>query len=166
MSQEPPFSDDPLPGLEPQAKTPGAAVSPDSADAGHDEETLQDPDLKPQSSYGRSDPASLAAVQSQALANPALHAANVHDLAAPDLQPNPGRSLADFMEKPPASKPAGPDFSNWDPHLAHLAQVGLIAADHWEEQYKPRIDQLHDDITQVNEQLDDLEKAKRTFKNS
>jgi hypothetical protein len=47
-----------------------------------------------------------------------------------------------------------------------LAQVGLIAADHWEEQFKTRIDQLHDDITQVNEQLDDLEKAKRTFKKS
>jgi hypothetical protein len=166
MSQEPPFSDDPLPGLEPQAKTPGAAVSPGEAEPGHDEAALHDPDLKPQSSYGRSDPASLAALQSNELADPSLHAADAHALAAPDINPSPGRGLVDFMQKPPAAKPAGPDFSNWDPHLAHLAQVGLIAADHWEEQFKPRIDQLHDDITQVNEQLDDLEKAKRTFKKS
>jgi hypothetical protein len=166
MSQEPPFSDDPLPGLEPQAKTPGAAVSPDNPAPGHDEEALQDPALTRQSSYGRSDPASLAAVQSQALADPALHAADAHALAAPDLQPKPGFSLVDMAMPAAAPAPVAPDFSHWDPHLAHLAQVGLIAADHWEEQFKPRIDQLHDDITQVNDQLDDLEKATRTFKKS
>ena len=33
MSQDPPFSDDPLPGLEPQAKTPGAATG--ASDDGH-----------------------------------------------------------------------------------------------------------------------------------
>lgn len=166
MSQEPPFSDDPLPGLAPQAKTPGAALPTGSEEPSHDAEALHDPDLQPQSSYGRSDPASLAAVQTQELADPTLQAADVHALPAPDSQPNPGHSPAEVTQKPPAAKPAGPDFSNWDPHLAHLAQVGLIAADHWEEQFKPRIDQLHDDITQVNDQLDDLEKAKRTFKKS
>jgi hypothetical protein len=47
-----------------------------------------------------------------------------------------------------------------------LTQVGLVAADQWEEQIKPRIDQLHSDIDLVNEQLDHLDKAKRTIKKS
>jgi hypothetical protein len=166
MSQEPPFSDDPLPGLEPQAKTPGAAVSPGNPESGHDEQPLQDPHLKPQSSYGRLDPASVAAVQSDELVNPSLHAADAQALAAPDLQASPGQSLMGFVAQPPEPAPAAVDLSNWDPHLAHLAQVGLIAADQWKEQFKPRIDQLHDDITQVNDQLDDLEKAKHKFKKS
>ena len=43
---------------------------------------------------------------------------------------------------------------------------GLVAADQWEEQIKPRIDQLHSDIDLVNEQLDQLDKAKRKIKKS
>ena len=166
MSQEPPFSDDPLPAMEPQALVPVAAVPEDSAQPQQADVGLANPDLQPQSSYGRNDPASLAAVQTQALADPKLRAADAHTLAAPDLQSPSSHSLMDMAGPVAAPAPAGTDFSNWDPHLAHLAQVGLIAADHWEEQFKPRIDQLHEDIDQVNVQLDDLEKAKRPSQKS
>jgi hypothetical protein len=42
------------------------------------------------------------------------------------------------------------------PHLAHLTQVGLTDSDTWEEQIKPRIDHLHEQIDDVNVQLDHL----------
>jgi hypothetical protein len=77
-----------------------------------------------------------------------------------------GDSPAQAVETPVEPETAAPDLSHWDPHLAHLAQVGLTSADHWEEQIKPRIDQLNQDITHVNEQLDDLEKAKSKPKKS
>jgi hypothetical protein len=166
MSQDPPFSDDPLPGLEPQAKTPGAAGASDDAAPAWEEGSLHDPALKHQSSYGRSDPASMAAVQTAELAHPELRQAQTDNLGAPDLHPSPGHSLRDFSQTTPSPVPAGPNLSNGDPHLAHLTQVGLVAADQWEEQIKPRIDQLHSDIDLVNEQLDHLDKAKRTIKKS
>jgi hypothetical protein len=167
MSQDPPFSDDPLPGLEPQAKTPGAATgASDDAAPAWEEASLHDPDLKPQSSYGRSDPASMAAVQTAELAHPELRQAQTDALGAPDLRPSPGHSLQDFSQATPGPAPAGANLSNVDPHLAHLTQVGLVAADQWEEQIKPRIEQLHSDIDLVNEQLDQLDKAKRKIKKS
>lgn len=167
MSQEPPFSDDPLPGLEPQAIVPQASEAAPAAEQGGGSAQLQDPDLHPVGSYGRTDPASLAATPSLALNNPDLQAAENTALESPSLA-----AYVDSSTPPPAQAaavadaPSGTDFSNWDPHLAHLAQVGLVAADHWEEQFKPRIDQLHEDIEQINEQLDDLEKAKRPTKKS
>ena len=163
MSQNIPFSDEPLPGLEPEAKLPEANPAEPVSTAGAGPDQLHDPDLKPAGSYGRSDPASLAAVSSLDLQNPDLHDAQQPDLPHASLAPNPEESapVAAPLATPPAT-----DFSNWDPHLAHLAQVGLIAADHWEEQIKPRIDQLHEDIEQVHEQLNDLEHARRQTKKS
>ena len=116
------------------------------------------------SSYGRTDPASLAAVQSHELSDPSLEAAAATELAAPELTAfKPGEGIqvpvADVESRPEKPLPAS-DFSNWDPHLAHLAQVGLTSSDHWEEQIKPRITQLQDEITEVHGQLDDLVKAK------
>ena len=167
MSQDPPFSDDPLPGLEPQAKTPGAATgASDDAAPAWEEASLHDPDLKPQSSYGRSDPASMAAVQTAELAHPELRQAQTDALGAPDLRPSPGQSLRDFSQATPRPAPAGANLSNVDPHLAHLTQVGLIDTDTWEEQMKPRIDQLHVDIKDVHVQLDGLEMAHRKTKKS
>jgi hypothetical protein len=167
MSQDTPFSDEPLPGMEPQAKLPEASeLAPVPAPVSEDQQ-LHDPNLQPAGSYGRSDPASLAALPSLELKDPALHAAEHAEL--------PKSSLTAFAEStapkpaPNAAPEVGPsvtDFSNWDPHLAQLAQVGLVAADQWEEQIKPRIDQLHEDIDQINEQLDDLENAQRKTKKS
>ena len=166
MSQAPPFSDDPLPGLEPQAKTPGAASVGDEAATAWNESSLHDPDLQPQSSYGRSDPASLAALQAAELDHPELHRAQTDALQPPDLRPSPEDSPKDTSPRDSSPAPASTDLSSWDPHLAHLTQVGLVAADQWEEQIKPRIDQLHSDIELVKERLDQLEKAKRTIKKS
>ena len=163
MSQQTPFSDEPLPGMEPQAKLPEASEAAPAPASGSEAQQLHDPDLQPAGSYGRSDPASLAALPSLELQDPDLQAAHPAPLANP--------SLATFVQAPlpavtPQVKPSGTDFSNWDPHLAQLAQVGLAAADLWDEQFKPRIDQLHEDIDQVNEQLDDLESAQRKTKKS
>lgn len=166
MSTQPPFSDDPLPGMEPQANTPGAAKIGPEERLEQAAEGLHDPQLQTVGSYGRSDPASLAAMPSSDLLDPDLHLAAEVVLPPPDLQTTPQDSsvqtpLVKVLDKPPSK-----DFSNWDPHLAHLAQVGLVDADQWEEHIKPRIDQLHEDIDQINEQLDDLDKAKRTTKKS
>lgn len=179
MSPSTHISDDPLPPADPVAPLEPAHGA--EALAPHEEHPapLEDPDMSPASSYGRTDPASLAALQSTELADPSLQAETAAELGEPDLNQasqaelghvsltafSPGQGPADAAEQP--EKPdAGQDFSNWDPHLAHLAQVGLTSADHWEEQIKPRIDQLQEDITQVNEQLDDLEKAKPKPKKS
>lgn len=177
MSQPTNITDDPLPPADPV--TPMAtvqAVALVDQEEDHPVE-LEDPDLAPASSYGRTDPASLAAVQSLDLSDPSMQALEGSALNAPDLGAaaavaltdlsitlfKPGEGVEGKEKSPEKTSVDGlkvPDFSNWDPHLAHLAQVGLTSADHWEEQIKPRIDQLHEDITQVNVQLDDLEKAK------
>ena len=168
MSQDTPFSDEPLPGLEPQVKAPEAAgEATPSPEQRTEAEELHDPDLHQVGSYGRTDPASLAALPSLELKNPDLQAAEHADVPTPSLT-----AFAESSAPKPASIAAPEvgtsvtDFSNWDPHLAQLAQVGLVAADQWEEQIKPRIDQLHEDIDQINEQLDDLESAQRKTKKS
>jgi hypothetical protein len=170
MSQPTHITDEPLPDADPVL--PKETASTQDAET-HDQSNklhLENPDMAHASSYGRTDPASLAAVQSHELSDPSLEAAAATELAAPELTVfKPGEGIqvpvADVESRPEKPLPAS-DFSNWDPHLAHLAQVGLTSADHWDEQIKPRIDQLHEDITQVNEQLDDLEKAKPKPKKS
>lgn len=164
------ISDDPLPPAdpaEPLAKPVAALlVVPQEDNKLH----LEDPNLVPVSSYGRTDPASLTATQSHDLPDPSLEVATSAALANPSLTkfvPDGEGVLADRIpESAPHTASAAEDFSKWDPHLAHLAQVGLTSADHWDEQIKPRIDQLQEDITQVNQQLDDLEKAKPKPKKS
>ena len=164
MSQPTNISDDPLPPADPVSPLEDAGMSEHHAHEDVNKLHLEDPHLGPAGSYGHTDPASLAAVQNHELADPSLDLAENTERQAPELATFiPGEGVASPLlesDTEPQSPDKSTDFSNWDPHLAHLAQVGLTSADHWDEQIKPRIDQLHDDITQVNEQLDDLEKAK------
>ncbi len=137
--------------------------------AGHEhhhevDEPLHDPDLHPVSSYGHSDPASIAALPSLDLQTPDLR---------PEVQPSlplPALSTPDLaplaVESTPPSSPNEVQPPRFDSLLAHLTQVGLIDTDTWEEQMKPRIDQLHVDIKDVHVQLDGLEKAHRKTKKS
>jgi len=128
------------------------------------DEPLHDPDLHAVSSYGHSDPASLAALPSLDLHNPGL---------SPEVQPSPplpALSVPDLaplaVEATPSSTPIEGPSPRFDSLLAHLTQVGLIDTDTWEEQMKPRIDQLHVDIKDVHVQLDGLEMAHRKTKKS
>lgn len=128
------------------------------------DEPLHDPDLHPVSSYGHSDPASIAALPSLDLHNPDL---------GPEVQPSPplpALSVPDLspsvVEATPPSSPIEGQAPRFDSLLAHLTQVGLIDTDTWEEQMKPRIDQLHVDIKEVHVQLDGLEKTHRKTKKS
>lgn len=164
MSQSTNISDDPLPPADPVAPLTGTEAPEQHAHEAALKPHLEEPHLSPAGSYGHTDPASLAAVQSHELADPSLNAAENTELEAPTLTTyTPGEGVAsspaeaEIQSKIPV---VSADFFNWDPHLAHLAQVGLTSADQWEEQIKPRIDQLHADIDEVNVQLDDLEKAK------
>ena len=59
-------------------------------------------------------------------------------------------------EEPAPSNQVQPDGLVLQPHLAHLAQVGLTDSDTWEEQIKPRIEHLHEQIDEVNVRLDHL----------
>jgi hypothetical protein len=170
MSQPTQISDEPLPAADPvEPLNEKASDAPES----HVEDNklhLSEPQLGTASSYGRTDPASLMAVQSHELQDPTLNPATTDALADSSLTRfvpgGEGVSPDQPAETSVEPENATPDLSHWDPHLAQLAQVGLTSADHWEEQIKPRIDQLHEDITQVNEQLDDLEKAKSKPKKS
>jgi hypothetical protein len=132
------------------------------------DEPLHDPDLHAVSSYGHSDPASIAALPSLDLHNPDL---------GPEVQPSPPLpalsvpvpvpDLAPLVvEAAPPSTPIEGQPPRFDSLLAHLTQVGLIDTDTWEEQMKPRIDQLHVDIKDVHVQLDGLEMAHRKTKKS
>ena len=71
--------------------------------------------------------------------------------ASPTVQPDMAVAEPQTQEPPKPSLP---------PVLAHLAQVGMTSADHWEEQIQPRLQQLHEDIAQVHTQLDMLERQK------
>ena len=166
MTETTPFSEDPLPGQEPQAKTPGSAEPDHNTESAAGEE-LHDPDLKPLASEGHSNPDALTTVHSTELQDPDLQVAEPYTLPDPDLQPVLAAEPKEMDTTAQAEiDSTGKDLSNWPLHLAHLAQVGLVDADQWDEQIKPRIDQLHEDIDQVNEQLDELELAKRKTKKS
>ena len=106
-----------------------------------------------QSSYGQSDPASLAAAGSGELQDPQLGPAQTHELAEAEL-------ASSDTEQPTSSEPVQtPSPSEGrvlQPHLAHLTQVGLTDSDTWEEQIKPRIEHLHEQIDDVNVRLDHL----------
>ncbi len=174
MSQKNDFPDEPLPDDPPPTEEEGNVVFEQSQSTHASSEItafnggpehLPAADRETLSAYGRVDPASLAALQSTELAEPDLHNQEQAELAnaqvvsqsvatAPDTQETAKLTLLEL------------DLSNWDPHLAHLAQVGLTSADHWEVQVKPRIDQLHDDINMVNMRLDNLVRFKSKYKHS
>ena len=113
--------------------------------------------LEPRSSYGHSDPASLAAAGSGHLLDP--------ELAAPTEQALSEATLVAIVDHPAvqtdSAEPAPsalvqPEGLTLQPHLAHLTQVGLTDSDTWDEQIKPRIEHLHEQIDDVNVRLDHL----------
>ena len=105
------------------------------------------------SSYGQSDPASLAAQGLGELRDPQLGAVQTRELAEAEL-------ASSDTEQPTSAEPALTPSSSEEqvlqPHLAHLAQVGLTDSDTWKEQIKPRIEYLHEQIDEVNVRLDHL----------
>jgi hypothetical protein len=182
MSSEEHFDDKPLADVDEQAvakaldsdrvfersSAPPALVIPSasSTDEFPDEpepepelepEPEPEPSSEPQSSYGHSDPATLAAAGSGPLLNPELGAPTEQTLSEATLVAMDSPAAAQtHPEEPAPSDPVQPDGVVLQPHLAHLAQVGLTDSDTWEEQIKPRIEHLHEQIDDVNVRLDHL----------
>jgi hypothetical protein len=134
--------------------------------------------VEPQSSYGLSDPASLAAAGTGELHDPELAAQQAQKTAqatvgstegpAPALAQTPGPAAA-ATEAAAAAASLALVVSNASltlgdlssitasqPHLAHLSQVGLTQSDTWNEQIKPRIEHLQGQILEINDRLDHL----------
>jgi hypothetical protein len=116
-----------------------------------------EPSTEPQSSYGHSDPATLAAAGSGPLLDPELGAPTEQTLSEATLVAvdSPAAAQIDPAEPAPSAQ-VQPQGLVLQPHLAHLAQVGLTDSDTWEEQIKPRIEHLHAQIDEVNVRLDQL----------
>jgi hypothetical protein len=106
-----------------------------------------------QGSYGQSDPASLAAAGSGELQHAQLGPAQNHELAQAGLVSSETEQPAKSEQ---AQTPSPTEGLVLQPHLAHLAQVGLTDSDTWQEQIKPRIEHLHEQIDDVNVRLDHL----------
>ena len=174
MSSEEHFDDKPLADVDEQAvakeldservfersSAPPALVIPSasSTDEFPDEpEPEPEPSTEPQSSYGHSDPATLAAAGSGPLLDPELGAPTEQTLSEATLVAvdSPVAAQIDPAESAPSDQ-VQPDGLVLQPHLAHLAQVGLTDSDTWEEQIKPRIEHLHEQIDEVNVRLDHL----------
>jgi len=169
MNQNPVITDDPLPdgqlvdqAVNSQDPGPADASAPhhatlDYAVTDHLNAHLPAPHLNSNhSSYGLSDPASLAAAPTLDLHDPDLQPAITTELAAPIRVP-PTDTVTDTEV---AKQNATPLLSQQPSVLIHLAQVGLTSSDQWEEQIQPRIQKLNDDIAQVHVQLDALERKK------
>ena len=149
------FPDEPEPEPEPEAEAPAQtveALDEQPSALGDDESATE-----PRSSYGHSDPATLAAVGSGPLLDPELAAPTEQTLSEATLVAivDPPAVQTDSAEPAP-SAPMQPDGLMLQPHLAHLTQVGLTDSDTWEEQIKPRIEHLHEQIDDVNVRLDHL----------
>ena len=153
------FPDEPEPEPEPEAEAEaeapaqtGEALDEQPSALGDDESATE-----PRSSYGHSDPATLAAAGSGHLLDPELAAPTEQTLSEATLVAivDPPAVQTDSAEPAP-SAPMQPDGLMLQPHLAHLTQVGLTDSDTWEEQIKPRIEHLHEQIDDVNVRLDHL----------
>jgi len=174
MSSEEHFDDKPLADVDEQAVAKAldservferSSAAPElvipsasSTDEFPDEpEPEPEPSSEPQSSYGLSDPATLAAAGSGPLLNPELGAPTEQTLSEATLLAvdSPAAAKIDPAE-PASSDQVQPQGLLLQPHLAHLAQVGLTDSDTWEEQIKPRIEHLHEQIDEVNVRLDHL----------
>ena len=151
------FPDEPEPEPEPepeaqtQAQT-GEALEELPSASGNGESASE-----PRSSYGHSDPATLAAAGSGPLLSPELGAPTEQTLSEATLAAidSPAVAKTDPAEPAPSAQ-VQPEGLVLQPHLAHLAQVGLTDSDTWEEQIKPRIEHLHEQIDDVNVRLDHL----------
>ena len=149
------FPDEPEPEPEAEAEAPaqtGEALDEQPSALGDDESATE-----PRSSYGHSDPATLAAAGSGHLLDP--------ELAGPTEQTLSEATLVAIVDHPAvqtdSAEPAPsalvqPEGLMLHPHLAHLTQVGLTDSDTWDEQIKPRIEHLHEQIDDVNVRLDHL----------
>jgi hypothetical protein len=195
MSSEDSFDDKPLPEVNVKhvAKASAAehvfersSASPDTviASAASSDEFPDEPEpetepmpepqpldaefVEPQSSYGLSDPASLAAAGTGELHDPELAEQQAQETAQATLgsaedpapAPTPGPAGAASLALVVSNAPLTPgDLSSIkasQPHLAHLAQVGLTQSDTWDEQIKPRIEHLQGQILEINDRLDHL----------
>ena len=147
------FPDEPEP--EPEADPPaqtGEALDEQPSALGDYESALE-----PRSSYGHSDPASLAAAGSGHLLDPELAAPTEQALSEATLVAiDDHPSVQTDSAEPAPSALAQPEGLTLQPHLAHLTQVGLTDSDTWDEQIKPRIEHLHEQIDDVNVRLDHL----------
>ncbi|NQW66624.1 MAG: hypothetical protein HQ455_05375 [Burkholderiales bacterium] len=122
--------------------------------------------VEPQSSYGLSDPASLAAAGTGELHDPELATQQAQETAqatlglapgpTPDPDPGAAPSLALVVSNAPLTPGDLPSIKASQPHLAHLAQVGLTQSDTWDKQIKPRIEHLQGQILEINDRLDHL----------
>ena len=151
------FPDEPEPEPEPEAEAEAPAQTGEALDEqpsalGDDESATE-----PRSSYGHSDPATLAAAGSGHLLDPELAAPTEQTLSEATLVAivDPPAVQTDSAEPAP-SAPMQPDGLMLQPHLAHFTQVVLTDSDTWEEQIKPRIEHLHEQIDDVNVRLDHL----------
>ena len=114
--------------------------------------------VEPQSSYGLSDPASLAAGRTGELHDPDLAVQAAHDIAQANLGLPAGPQEARLALVPSPDLLASQMSLGkvLQPHLAQLAQVGLTNSDTWDEQIKPRIEHLQGQILEINGRLDHL----------
>ena len=160
MSEKPAiYDDDPLPGGELVVAVPESVPAEHPAGHADSHEHLPLAQLSnPTGGYGHTDPASLAAGISLDLQDPDLKAADKDTLNQP-IWTQSGAQSADGAAQT-GDTPGSASWSQTPPVLAHLSQVGLTCADQWEEQIKPRLQQLHEDIAQVHAQLDVLERRK------
>jgi hypothetical protein len=151
------FPDEPEPEPEPEPEAQTQEQTAEASDEQHTSSGDDEPSSAPQSSYGQSDPATLAAAGSGHLLNPELGAPTEQTLAEATLVAvdSPAAVQTDQAGHEP-SAPVQPEALVLQPHLAHLAQVGLTDSDTWEEQIKPRIEHLHEQIDDVNVRLDHL----------
>jgi hypothetical protein len=174
MSSEEHFDDKPLADVDEQdvamaldnervferSSAPPALVIPSasSTDEFPDEtEPEPEPSSESRSSYGNSDPATLAAAGSGPLLDPELGALTDQTLSEATLVAVDSHAV--LLTEPAESAPSAQVLSDGlvlQPHLAHLTQVGLTDSDTWEEQIKPRIEHLHEQIDEVNVRLDHL----------
>jgi len=149
------YPDEPEPEPEPedqtQVQTDEALDDQPSASGDHESAS------QPRSSYGHSDPATLASAGSGPLQNPELGAPTEQTLSEASLVAIDSSAAAKTDPAEPApSDQVQPEGLVLQLHLAHLAQVGLTDSDTWEEQIKPRIEHLHEQIDDVNVRLDHL----------
>jgi hypothetical protein len=139
------FPDEPEPEAEPMPE-------PQALDAGF---------VEPQSSYGLSDPASLAAAGTGQLHDPELVAQEAPETAQATLEALEAASDPQAARLVLVPSPAllASELSLGkilQPHLAYLAQVGLTNSDTWNEEIKPRIENLQGQILEINDRLDHL----------
>ena len=178
MSSEEHFDDKPLADVDEQdvvmaldnervferSSAPPALVIPSasSTDEFPDEmEPEPEPSSESRSSYGNSDPATLAAAGSGPLLDPELGATTDQTLSEATLVAvdSPVVAQTELAGSAPSAQVLS-DGLVLQPHLAHLTQVGLTDSDTWEEQIKPRIEHLHEQIDEVNVRLDHLTTSK------